>query len=263
MLTKFCILLWRFVGRGNNNSGMKPLGESELYFGDTSSSYTVSVHNDGSNSSAMYEEIHGHRYDKIQRPLAKVTSIRSGGKPCQRASWDGQNQPQQLRTNAAGTVHPTPPSVLSNGGQPRSRHSADTVAKDKIFSPIVVSKLISSSNNQQSSWGTGQQQQPAATETATADSCSFVPYRRAAVVPATSSSGNFGDAREVYENVTNLDFDEKKQQQHPRTLSPDEEVAILTSQFKPSVESSMEAESNCIDSESEESALEEMRAVNV
>lgn len=222
-------------------NGGKLVPESELYFADTSS-YTVSVNHDGSNSSAMYEEIHGHRYDKIQRPVAKVTSIRSGGKPCQRSSWDGQNQ------------RPLPSVHSVAGGQPRSRHSADTVSKEKMFSPIVVPKFINCTN-QSSHW-----LPPGQSDMAVADTCSFVPYRRAAVVPA---NGNTSDSRfadgEVYENVTNLDFDEKK----PRTLSPDEEVAILTSQFHGSIPpAEMEAESNRIDSESDDNDSM-MRAVNV
>lgn len=97
----------------------------------------------------------------------------------------------------------------------------------------------------------------------TADTCSFVPYRRAAVVPSSSGgSSNVSDARfaegEVYENVTNLDFDEKK----PRTLSPDEEVAILTSQFHGTIPTEMEVESTQMDSESEDNDSV-MRAVNV
>ena len=238
----FSFFKYRFAVRGDINSG-KLLPESELYFADTSS-YTVSgsVNHDGSNSSAMYEEIHGHRYDKIQRPVAKVTSIRSGGKPCQRSSWDGQNQRP-------------PPGVHSIvGGQPRSRHSADTVSKEKMFSPIVVPKFINCSG-QQSAW------MPAGQPDMAADTCSFVPYRRAAVVPA---SGNSSDPRfvdgEVYENVTNLDFDEKK----PRTLSPDEEVAILTSQFHgsiPPADGDVESTTQ-IDSESDDNDSV-MRAVNV
>lgn len=222
-------------------NGSKLVPESELYFADTSS-YTVSVNHDGSNSSAMYEEIHGHRYDKIQRPVAKVTSIRSGGKPCQRSSWDGQNQRP-------------PPGVHSaaGAGQPRSRHSADTVSKEKMFSPIVVPKFINCSN-QSGIW------LPAGQPDMAADTCSFVPYRRAAVVPA---NGNNSDPRftdgEVYENVTSLDFDEKK----PRTLSPDEEVAILTSQFHGSIPpGEIEIESTRIDSESDDNDSV-MRAVNV
>ncbi len=190
----------------------------------------------------MYEEIHGHRYDKIQRPVAKVTSIRSGGKPCQRSSWDGQNQRP-------------PPAVHSMvGGQPRSRHSADTVSKEKMFSPIVVPKFINC-NNQQSHW------MPAGQPEMAADTCSFVPYRRAAVVPASgnSSDSRFAGDGEVYENVTNLDFDEKK----PRTLSPDEEVAILTSQFHGSIPpADVDVESTQIDSESDDNDSV-MRAVNV
>ncbi|KAK4002448.1 uncharacterized protein LOC116926909 [Daphnia magna] len=224
-------------------SGGKLVPESELYFADTSS-YAVSVNHDSSNSSAMYEEIHGHRYDKIQRPVAKVTSIRSGGKPCQRSSWDGQNQ--------------RPPPGVHAGGQPRSRHSADTVSKEKMFSPIVVPKFINCSNttSQQSHWVPPGQPEMAM------DTCSFVPYRRAAVVPSSGCS-NVGDTRfvdgEVYENVTNLDFDEKK----PRTLSPDEEVAILTSQFHGSIAATdMDVESTQMDSESEDNDSV-MRAVNV
>lgn len=219
------------------------MNESELYFGDTSS-YTVSVNNDGSNSSAMYEEIHGHRYDKIQRPVAKVTSIRSsvgGGKPSQRSSWDGQNQRPPVGVHA-------PP-----GGQPRSRHSADTVGKEKMFSPIMLPKL-NKTPSQQTNW------LPAGQSDMIADTCSFVPYRRAAVVPATGANDpRFPDGAEVYENVTNLDFDDKK----PRTLSPDEEVAILTSQFHgsmPPVEQEMESAQ--IDSESDDNDSI-MRAVNV
>lgn len=224
-------------------NGVKLLPDSELYFADTSS-YTVSVNHDGSNSSAMYEEIHGHKYDKIQRPLAKVTSIRSNGKPCQRSSWDGQNQRPPVGVHSVA------------GGQPRSRHSADTVGKEKMFSPIVVPKFINCSNNQ-SNWLA-----PAGQPDMASDTCSFVPYRRAAVVPA--QSGNSNDSRfadgEVYENVTNLDFDEKK----PRTLSPDEEVAILTSQFHgpmPPTETEADESSNRIDSESDDN--DNMRAVNV
>ena len=227
-------------------SSGKLVSESELYFADTSS-YAVSVGNhDSSNSSAMYEEIHGHRYDKIQRPVAKVTSIRSGGKPCQRSSWDGQNQ------------RPLPGVHLAEG-QPRSRHSADTVSKEKMFSPIVVPKFIhcTNTNGQQSHWV------PPGQPDMNADTCSFVPYRRAAVVPSSGSS-NINDVRfaegEVYENVTNLDFDEKK----PRTLSPDEEVAILTSQFHGTIPTAteMEVESTHMDSESEDNDSI-MRAVNV
>ncbi|XP_046441992.1 uncharacterized protein LOC124192631 [Daphnia pulex] len=232
-------------GRRDMSSG-KLVPESELYFADTSS-YAVSVNHDSSNSSAMYEEIHGHRYDKIQRPVAKVTSIRSGGKPCQRSSWDGQNQRPPPGVHLAGA-----------GGQPRSRHSADTVSKEKMFSPIVVPKFINctNTNGQQSSHWV-----PPGQPDMTADTCSFVPYRRAAVVPSGGSS-NVSDARfaegEVYENVTNLDFDEKK----PRTLSPDEEVAILTSQFHGTIPTEMEVESTQMDSESEDNDSV-MRAVNV
>lgn len=80
----------------------------------------------------------------------------------------------------------------------------------------------------------------------------------------SSGSSNINDVRfaegEVYENVTNLDFDEKK----PRTLSPDEEVAILTSQFHGTIPTAteMEVESTQMDSESEDNDSI-MRAVNV
>lgn len=81
-------------------------------------------------------------------------------------------------------------------------------------------------------------------------------------MPSTGNS-TIGDTRfvdgEVYENVTNLDFDEKK----PRTLSPDEEVAILTSQFHGSITTTdMDVESTQMDSESEDNDSI-MRAVNV
>lgn len=229
-------------GRADGING-KVLPESELYFADTSS-YTVSVNNDGSNSSAMYEEIQGHRYDKIQRPVAKVTSIRSsagGGKPSQRSSWDGQNQRLPVG------VHGAP------GAQPRSRHSADTVGKEKMFSPIALPKFNSVQQVQQANW------LPAGQPDMIADTCSFVPYRRAAVVPASGGNdGRFPDAVEVYENVTNLDFDENK----PRTLSPDEEVAILTSQFHGSMPPVEQEAGTQMDSESDDNDSM-MRAVNV
>ncbi len=252
-------LSWE-TGRDNVLSGKKLNSETDLYFGDTSSNYTVSAHNDGSNSSAMYEEIHGHRYDKIQRPLAKVTSIRSGGpgKPCQRASWDGQNvaQHQPLRTGSSitATAHP----VMTSAGQARSRHSADTAISNKeskMFSPIVVPKYIQQSNS--NNWSGSSQQ-----STDPADTCSFVPYRRAAVVPA---SGSFNEAGEVYENVTNLDFEEDSKNKQPRTLSPDEEVAILTSQFHgaPPVDESTHENPVSDDDDDDDSIEETMRAVNV
>ena len=260
---------------GRDNGINKLLPESDIYFGDASSYTISSVHNDGSNSSAMYEEITGHRYDKIQRPLVKVTSIRSNGtvssngghnssgRPFQRSSWDGQNQQQRPIVG----VHPSPAV-----GQPRSRHSADTVSKEKMFSPIAVPNkaqpppYINCPTQQSSSWAMGQPETP--------DTCSFVPYRRAAVVPSSSnglgngnvSSRSFAEG-EVYENVTNLDFDDKRLAQsighQPRTLSlEDEEVAILTSRAIPApVE--LDAESTRIDSESDDNESSIMRAVNV
>ena len=86
-------------------------------------------------------------------------------------------------------------------------------------------------------------------QTEMTDSSSFVPYRRAAVQAA--DSGRYSE--EVYENVTNLDFDDKK----PRALSPDEEVAIITSQFIDN-----DIESTQLDSETEDQDSN-MRAVNV
>lgn len=248
------------LGRDQVMNGKKLNSETDLYFGDTSSNYTVSAHNDGSNSSAMYEEIHGHRYDKIQRPLTKVTSIRSGvpAKPCQRASWDGQNvaqhQPSRTGSSITASAHP----VITSAGQARSSHSADTASnKEKMFSPIVVPKYIQQSNN--NNWAGSSQQQL----TDPADTCSFVPYRRAAVVPA---SGSFNEAGEVYENVTNLDFEEDSRNKQPRTLSPDEEVAILTSQFHgapPVDESTHENPVSEEDDDDDDSIEETMRAVNV
>jgi hypothetical protein len=250
----------------------KLLGETDIYFGDTSSYTISSVHNDGSNSSAMYEEITGHRYDKIQRPLVKVTSIRSNvssssaSRPFQRSSWDGQNQQQQQLRPFVG-VHLSPSAV----GQPRSRHSADTVSKEKVFSPIAVPNAksqpppyINCPAQPSSNWTMTPE---------TPDTCSFVPYRRAAVIPATNGNGNVPTASrsfttdgEVYENVTNLDFDDNKRLgqsigHQPRTLSPDEEVAILTSRAIPApVE--LDVESTQIDSESDDNESI-MRAVNV
>jgi len=194
--------------------------ESELYFGDASS-FTVSVHNDNGNGSAMYEEIQSHRYDTLQRPA-------NDGMVGQRTSWDGYNQ----RLPPASGIH---------AGQPRTRHSADTVGKAKIFSPIVVPKFINCPSSGASSWVSNQ--------TEMTDSSSFVPYRRAAVQAA--DSGRYSE--EVYENVTNLDFDDKK----PRALSPDEEVAIITSQFIDN-----DIESTQLDSETEDQDSN-MRAVNV
>lgn len=78
------------------------------------------------------------------------------------------------------------------------------------------------------------------------------------------TSGSFAEPGEVYENVTNLDFDEKKkQQQQPRTLSPDEEVAILTSMQFHAAPVELNGESNCNEVESDNDSAEEMRAVNV
>lgn len=205
--------------------------DSELYFGDTSS-YTISVHNDGSNESAMYEEIQGHRYDTIHRPLDHLGKVNLlNDKSCLRSSWDGHNQ----RSMAA--IHQA---------QPRSRHSADTVGKDKMFSPIVVPKFVNCSSSGTSSW--------MSIPTETTDTCSFVPYRRAAVVP---NHGRFDEA-EVYENVTDLDFDNKA-----RTLSPDEEVAIITSQFcAPVTTVDQEGDSTHLDSELDDNESI-IRAVNV
>ena len=247
----------------------KLLGETDIYFGDASSYTISSVHNDGSNSSAMYEEITGHRYDKIQRPLVKVTSIRSNvsnssaSRPFQRSSWDGQNQQQQQQQQLRPFVgvHPSPAV-----GQPRSRHSADTVSKEKVFSPIAVPNksqpppYINCPAQPSTNW---------ATTPEAPDTCSFVPYRRAAVIPANNGSNSavsrsFATEGEVYENVTNLDFDDNKRQSighQPRTLSPDEEVAILTSRAIPApVE--LDVESTQIDSESDDNESI-MRAVNV
>lgn len=105
--------------------------ESELYFGDASS-FTVSIHNDNCNGSAMYEEIQGHRYDTLQRPA-------NDNMVGQRSSWDGHSQ----RLPSASGIH---------GGQSRSRHSADTVGKAKIFSPIVVPKFVNCPSSGASSW---------------------------------------------------------------------------------------------------------------
>lgn len=195
--------------------------ECELYFGDTStSSFTISpsMHNEGCNGSAMYEEIHGHRYDTLQRPTE------SGGKSCQRSSWD---VPANQRL-----LHQSQPKV------------------PKIFSPIVVPKFIICGSSGPSSWVSNQTE-------STVDSCSFVPYHRAAVVSDSNANSNL-ISEEVYENVTNLDFDDKK----PRALSPDEEVAIITSQFCASpqiddVESTTQLDS---DNEDDDSII---RAVNV
>lgn len=194
--------------------------ESELYFGDASS-FTVSVLNDNCNGSAMYEEIQSHRYDTLQRP---ANDIIVG----QRSSWDGHNQR-------------LPPTAGIHASQPRSRHSADTVGKAKLFSPIVVPKFSNCPSSGASSWVSNQ--------TETTDSSSFVPYRRAVVQP----TDNDRYSEEVYENVTNLDFDDKK----PRALSPDEEVAIITSQFIDN-----DIESTQLDSETEDNDSI-MRAVNV
>ena len=233
----FC--LWNneiiFLGRQNNiKSGIvRGEPESELYFADTSS-YTVSVHNDGSADSVMYEEIKGPRYDTIKRPVTKATPPRNGP-PSQRSSWDGQHS----RT-----------AVCLNQAQPRNRHSADTVGKEKVFSPIVIPKFINCSA--QSSWMANM---PNST-----DMSSFVPYRRAAVLPnETVFSAHFTEG-EVYENVTNLDFDDNKK---PRTLSPDEEVAILTSQFRGTVaQVDNDFESTQMDSECDDSDSV-IRSVNV
>jgi len=88
-----------------------------------------------------------------------------------------------------------------------------------------------------------------------------VPYRRTAVL--ANGVRSFGSA-DVYENVTSLDFDDSRKK--PRTLSPDEEVAILTSQFRsgptdadlePTPEAAIESDADLDDGDSV------IRAVNV
>jgi hypothetical protein len=233
--------------------------ESELYFADTSS-YTGhgSVHNDnGSSESAMYEEIrHGHRYDTIQRPLngkpPPPPVMQRTYKCSQRSSWDGQTPSQRPMLSGVGLA-------AVSMALPRSRHSADTAGgKEKTFSPIVVPKLVNCAA-QSAPWIVSSVPHLASPQAG--DTCSFVPYRRTAVL--ANGVRSFGSA-DVYENVTSLDFDDSRKK--PRTLSPDEEVAILTSQFRsgpidadlePTPEAAIESDADLDDGDSV------IRAVNV
>ena len=244
------VFKWKIYFQAIQGRDCNSKTDSELYFNGDSSSYTAVSSLQGANDSVMYEEIAAHhRYDKIHRPsttkpappaVSQRPVNRSTAVPVQaqqRSSWDGHNG-RFVGPGHAGNVAGLGCVSLV---QPRSRHSADTSGQEagRLFSPIVVPKFKTAL----SAWSVNANQQhppPPPPPTTSLDISSFVPYRRAAVAPKDNSNnvlssssfngGRMADQHEVYENVTDLDFDDHKKQ--PRTLSPDEEVAILTSQFR-------------------------------